>query len=126
LREYALLFREYCLFYSLDDKHRIKIGEFNVPVAAAEQGHRVLTAPGSEFLVADHDFTKLSFVPSVFFKISIPDHMSGSWYSGKVHITLKEGTFEPFSPIRHATESISLINSDVQPKPVLFYTLMGS
>jgi len=35
-------------------------------------------------------------------------------------ISLKEDTFELSSPIRHATELISLISSDVQPKPVLF------
>ena len=120
LREYAVLFREHCLFYCLDDKHRIKIGEPNVPVAAAERGRRVFTAPGSEFLVADHDFTKLSFILSVFFKVAIPDDISGSWYSGKVHISLKEGTFEPSSPIRHASELISLIETDVQSKPILF------
>ena len=55
-----MLVREYCLFYCLDDKHRIKVGEPDVPVAAAERGHCVLTAPGAEFLVTDHDFTKLS------------------------------------------------------------------
>ena len=120
LREYAVFIREHCIFYCLDDKHRIKIGEPDVPVAAAERGRRVFTAPGSEFLVADHDFTKLSFIPSVFFNVDIPDDISGSWYSGKVHISLKEGTFEPSSPIRHASELFSLIKTDVQSKPVLF------
>ena len=70
--------------------------------------------------MADHDFTKLSFIPSVFFKAAISDDISGSWYSGKVHISLKEGTFEPSSPIRHASELISLIETDVQSKPILF------
>ena len=55
-----------------------------------------------------------------FFKVAIPDDISGSWYSGKVHISLKEGTFEPSSPIRHASELISLIETDVQSKPILF------
>ena len=85
-----------------------------------ECGCCVFTAPGSEFLVADHDFTKLSFIPSVFFNVVIPDDISGSWYSSKVHISLKEGTFEPSSPIRHASELFSLIKTDVQSKPVLF------
>jgi len=59
-------------------------------------------------------------MPSVFFKFAIPDDISGSWYSGKVHISLKEGTFEPSSPIRYATELISQIEADIQSKPVLF------
>jgi len=125
LREYAVFIREHCMFYCLDDKHRIKIGEPNVTVAAAECGHRVFTAPGSEFLVADHDFKKLSFIPSVFFNVCIPDDISGSWYSGKVHINLKEGYFEPSSPIRHASELFSLIKTDVQSKPVLFLCTDG-
>ena len=76
--------------------------------------------------MADHDFTKLSFIPSVFFKVAIPDDISGSWYSGKVHISLKEGTFEPSCPIRHASELISLIVISfssmliIQSKPILF------
>ena len=34
-----MLVREHCLFYCLDDMHRIKIGEPGVPVAAT--GHCV-------------------------------------------------------------------------------------
>ena len=56
----------------------------------------------------------------MFFKVAIPDDVSGSWYSGKVHISLKEGTFEPSSPMRHACELFSLTKTDVQTKPVLF------
>ena len=56
----------------------------------------------------------------MFFKVAIPDDVSGSWYSGKVHISLKEGTFEPSSPMRHACELFSLTETDVQTKPVLF------
>ena len=35
-REYACMFRQHCAFLSIDDKHRIKVGEPNFPVAAAE------------------------------------------------------------------------------------------
>ena len=41
MREYALLFREESLFISIDDKHKIKVGEPNCPVASAERGRRV-------------------------------------------------------------------------------------
>ena len=36
MREYALLFKSQSLFICLDDKHRLKVGEPNFPVAAAE------------------------------------------------------------------------------------------
>ena len=35
------MFREHSAFLSIDDKHRIKVGEPNFPVAAAERGRRV-------------------------------------------------------------------------------------
>ena len=37
-REYACKFRQHNLFFSIDDKHSIKIGEPNFPMAAAEHG----------------------------------------------------------------------------------------
>ena len=87
LKRICVFIREHCIFYCLDDKHRIKIGEPDVTVAAAECGYRVFTVPGSEFLAADHDFTKLNFIPSVFFNVDIPDDISGSWYCSleKIH-----------------------------------------
>ena len=41
MREYALKLREYCTMVSIDDKHRLKVGELGFPVAAAERGRRV-------------------------------------------------------------------------------------
>lgn len=65
-REYAVTMRDYSMFFCLDDKHRVKVGEPGFPVAAAECGIRVLTAAGSQLLVGDHDFTKFSLVPFFF------------------------------------------------------------
>ena len=119
-REYAVSMKEHSMFLCLDDKHRIKVGEPGFPVAAAERGRRVLTAAGSSFLVGDHDFTKVSIVPSVVLDVSIPDDISGSWYSGQVNIGIKEGTFEASSPLRHVSELYPLIEVHSQSKPILF------
>ena len=109
------------MFVCLDDKHKVNVGEPGFPVAAAaERGRRVLTVAGSSFLVGDHNFTKVSLVPSVVLDIPIPDDVSESWYSGNVHIGLKEGTFEPSSPLRHVSELYPLIEVKSQSKPVLF------
>ncbi len=91
----SVMLRDHSMFLCLDD---MKVGEPGFPVAAAERGRRVLTAAGSRFLVGDHDFTKISLVPSVVLDIPIPEDVSESWYSGQVHVGLKEGTFEPSSP----------------------------
>ena len=87
------------IFVSLDDKHQIKIGEPNYPVAAAEHGRRVLVGPNETFEVGDHDFTKFSVVPSVSFVIKIPETVEGSWYEGEVHVGYNDAVFQPSSAL---------------------------
>ena len=82
MREYALLFREYSFFISIDDKHRIKVGEPNNSVASAERGRRVPVHSDEFFSVMDHDFTKFGLVPSVIFFVDIPEEITDSWYHG--------------------------------------------
>ena len=121
MREYAVSIRDYCLFVSLDDKHRIKVGEPDYPVASAERGRRVIVRSGTTFEVGDHDFTKYSIIPSVAFFIDVPENVSDSWYNGQVYVLLKEAAFEPSSAVRHATELSKIIESNYTPvPPVLF------
>ena len=100
MREYALLFREESLFINIDDKHKIKVGEPNCPVASAERGRRVPTRSDEVFTVMDHDFTKFGLIPSVTFFIDIPHDINGSWYHGKfiyshIIIEIKPLYFDP-------------------------------
>ena len=83
MREYAILVRDHCLFVSIDDKHKVQIGEPDCLVASAERGRRVPVQSDEVFRVADHDFTKFGLIPSVVFIIDVPDEISGSWYHGK-------------------------------------------
>ena len=78
------------VFFCLDDKHRVKVGEPELPVAAVERGRQVLTASGVQLEVGDHDFTKFSIIPSVFLKLDIPDDFDCSWYSGNVPVVLRK------------------------------------
>ena len=71
MREFTVRFCQYSAFASLDDKHRIKVGEPNYPVAAEERGRRVIVAEKRVFEVGDHDFMKFSIIPSVSFLITI-------------------------------------------------------
>lgn len=82
MREYAIAFKDYCGFVSLDDKHKISIGEPGFPVAAAERGRRVPVREDEYMTVGDHDFTIFSLIPSVVFVIEVPDRISDTWYSG--------------------------------------------
>lgn len=60
-----MLFRDCSRFISLDDKHKIKVGEPKCPVASAVRGRRVHVRSDEFFTVMDHDFTKFGIVPSV-------------------------------------------------------------
>ena len=91
------------MFSSVDDKHRVKVGEPSCPVAAAERDSQVIVRSGTSFQVPDHDFTRFSIIPSVALLVDIPDAISGSWYDGNVHVLFKDSACEASSPIRHAT-----------------------
>ena len=119
-RECAVFMKDHAIFVSIDDKHRVKIGEPNFPVASAERGRQVLVPSGSQLLAGDHDFTKFSVIPSVVLLTEIPEEFSGSWYSGQVFVMLKEGAFEPSSPARHSMELGAIIEQRAPNRQVLF------
>ena len=91
--------KEHSMFACLNNKHRVKVGEPCFPIAAAEQGRQVLQAARSRFLVQDHDITKFRILPFVALQLNIPGDIPEFWYSEKVNIGLKEGVFEPSSPL---------------------------
>ncbi len=65
LHVFAVRFQSVSQRVCLDDKCRIKVGETDLPVAAVERGRRVPMKMGTSFEVGDHDFTKLSMIPSI-------------------------------------------------------------
>ncbi len=119
LREMAIMFKDHVSFVSQDDKHKVKCGEPGHPVAAAERGKQVLVAVGQSFQVSDHDFTRVTLTPSVNFLISVPDTIEGSFYQGKVFVGMKDSTFQPSSPLRHATELRTILHSSDPGKEII-------
>ncbi len=75
-------------------------------------GHRKMA-------VADHDFTKASVVPSVAMICSIPSDTTSSFYTGQVHVGIKDAIFESSSPLRHATELNRILTSIDDTHPIL-------
>lgn len=103
LKEFSIQFREHCSLFFLDDKHRCKVGEPGLPVAAVERGKKVVVSTnGKKFAVADHDFTKMSIIPSVTVLCDIPNNIDESFYRGQVFVGLKDAALEPSSPLRHS------------------------
>lgn len=119
LKEFAIKFKDFSSFVSMDDKHTVKVGEPNCPVAAVERGKQVLVTIGKTMAVSDHDFTRLSLSPSVSLLIDIPESIEESFHRGRVFVVLKENAFQPSSSIRHMTELQGLLKSLGEVKPVL-------
>ena len=77
MREFAILNRVLVTMVSMDDKHKVKVGEPSYPLAAAERGKQVIVGPNQVMAVGDHDFTKCTLTPSVNFLVSqIPQYLS--------------------------------------------------
>ena len=118
-KEMAIKFRSHATLVSLDDKHKVSIGEPGYPVASVERGKKVLVGIDQTFAVGDHDFTRCSLTPSVALVIDIPKSIEGSFYHGKVYVGVKDSVFEPSSPHRHVTELDSLLTNQNDENPVL-------
>ena len=86
LKEFCVKYKNNTSLVCMDDKHTMKIGEPNFPIAAIERGKRVLVAKGTKLAVGDHDFAKLSMIPSVILSVNIPDFVEDSWYRGQAHV----------------------------------------
>ena len=62
-------------------------------------------------------------IPNVVLQNAIPDDITGSWYQGKVFVTLKEATFEASSPMRHMAELSAILDSlSCDKKILMIYT----
>ena len=108
----------------MDDKHKCRVGEPGLPVAAVERGKSVVVAMnGKRFAVADHDFTKFLVIPSVTVLCDVPGTIEESFYRGQVLVGIKDAVLEPSSPLRHCTELSKLFcEREINNPIMLFYT----
>ena len=121
---FSIRYRDCADLVFLDDKHRCKVGEPGMPVAALERGKQVIVnMAGKKFSVADHDFTKCGMIPSVLLFCDVPADTEGSFYAGQVYVGLKDSIFEASSSLRHATELSSIIlERDLKHPLLVMYT----
>jgi hypothetical protein len=109
LREFAIKFRDYVVFISADDKHKVAIGE-SVATSTGVRNRQTLVPENGILAACDHDFTKLSLTPSVIFLCDVPKKITESFYSGDVYVLYKDTVFEPSSAIRHCTEFFNTLS----------------
>lgn len=117
-KEFCVKFRESTTFICEDDKHTIKVGEPDYPVAAVERGKKVVVGVNQTMVVGDHDFTKFSLSPSVSLDVEIPENMDGGFYDGQVYVGLKENAFQKSTALRHACERDHVLSENNKNKPI--------
>ena len=61
------------IFFSVDAKCKITLGEPGFPLAAVARGEKVIAGKNETFRVADRDFSKLSVIPDGILVHNIPD-----------------------------------------------------
>ena len=71
MREMAVEHRDIAVLVSMDDKHKVKVGEPGYPLAAAERGKQVIVGENQVMAVGDHDFSKSTLTPSVHMIVSV-------------------------------------------------------
>jgi len=111
-------------FLSLDDKHKVPVGDPGYPVASVEHVKKVLVSVNKPFMVGDHDFTCSTLTSSVALFIEIPESINGSFYHGQVCVRIKNSVFEA-STYRHTTELNNLLTMQNDPNPVLLLCTDG-
>ena len=110
LKCFACKFRDYALFQSLDDKAIVPLGNPGHPVSTGVRAHHGgLVGSEGKIVSLDHDFHLAGLIPSVCFHINIPENPDDSFYDGDVYVTLKDKIFEPSSPQRRSTETVSVV-----------------
>ena len=101
LREFSVQFRDNSTMTSTDDKNKIKVGESNYPISAVPRGKRVLVPHGQSLQASDHDFSKVSLVPTVVLSHDIPNTVNESFCRGTPCVYLKIHATEKSSAIRN-------------------------
>lgn len=111
MKKMSVNFREDSTFICVDDKAVVPIGEPGKPVSTVRAHHRSLVPQNVTLAALDHDFHVHGAVPSVLFRVEIPENSSDSFYEGTIHVTIKYKLFQPSSAVRHTTEITSILRS---------------
>lgn len=112
MKELAVKLGKDCALICLDDKSIVPIGEPGSPTSTGVRAHNKSLIPeGAKLSALDHDFHIHGAVPSVLLDVELPECKDDSFYNGVLHVTVKDKVFTPSSPIRHASESVSILRN---------------
>ena len=113
LRERAIKDRDQTVFVSCDDKAKVDFGEPGATISSGVRGKKSIVPTTTTLGALDHDVNqKGNIIPSVFLIGDIPEDVSGSFYRGKVHVTLKENVFQPSDSYRATVELMKVLDQE--------------
>ena len=94
----------------VDDKAVVPIVEPDKPISTGVHAHnKSLTLSGMQLGALDHDFHIFGIVPSFLFHVDVPGDYRDGFYTGTVHVTLKDKVLQASSPMRHTTENVTFL-----------------
>ena len=112
-----------CTMFCCDDKAKIPVGEPGVFVSTGVRGKKSIAPTTSVLGALDHDMTKCSVTPSVYFKVLIPDTVDQSFYRGIMYVSVNDSVFQTSSPFRHAASLVKVMGqAQNYPKILLRFT----
>ena len=93
VKQMAVKYAENMTMICVDDKAVVPIGEPGCPISTGVRAHnRSLVRQGETLAALDHDFHIFGIVglPSVMFKVDIPNHYRYRFHRGVAHVTVKD------------------------------------
>ena len=103
VKEHATRIKDMVAFVCTDDKHKISVGEPGTPIATVPSGKQVV-GRNEVFRVADHDFAKLSLIPTTILINEVPSTVDGSWYRGTPYVGVKVTALQSSTALRNVRE----------------------
>eukprot|EP00873_Tetraselmis_striata_P000945 jgi/Tetstr1/421209/TSEL_001114.t1 len=93
----------------------VNVVEPNLPITFGGVTRKGIMPAYVPNVAGDHDFHKVSLTPSVALEVVVKPQEEGdglqSFYRGQCHVVLKDSVFQPYNPLRHAAELMSIARS---------------
>ena len=110
-RCFCIMYREYTCATFADDKAGVDVGEPDFPISILKQQRRGIQLVENPNVAADHDFHRFKLTPSVWIVVSIPESVGDSFYTGEMHVCVKDAVFKPSTAMRYLAEQAKIAKS---------------
>lgn len=88
--------------HGVNDKAKISIGEPGIYISMGVRGKKSIVPVKTVLGSLDHDMTKCSLTPSVYFKVHIPESIDKSFYCGNVYLRVNDSVSDQLTFLTHS------------------------